>query len=119
MILRLGSEWDEIETGSLQTGSLQPWATDFGSGNALTWESTLWEFTISGHRFWIWKRAYLGVCTLEVYNLGPPILDLETSLLRNLHSGGLQTGGLESRATDFGSGIVLTWESTLWGSTNK
>ena len=57
----------------------------------------------------------MGVYTLGVYNVGPPILDLETSLLRNLHSGGLQTGGLESQATDLGSGIALTWESTLWG----
>ena len=29
MKLSLGSEWDEIETGSLQSGSLQSWATDF------------------------------------------------------------------------------------------
>ena len=47
----------------------------------------------------------LGVYTLGVYSLGQRILDLDPSLP---HSGGLQSGGLLSRATDFGSGEALT-----------
>ena len=36
---------------------LEARVTDLGSGKAhsLDWESTLWESTVSGHRFWIWK----------------------------------------------------------------
>eukprot|EP00973_Karenia_brevis_P049889 6926599-Karenia_brevis.AAC.1 len=59
---------------------------------SLLWESTLWEFTLSGHRFWIWKSAY----NLEVY------------------SGSLDSGNRPSRASNFGSGSPRTiWECTL------
>ena len=59
----------------------------------------------------------LGVYTLGVYSLGVycltlPILDLgmysSESNLWDLFSGGLLSGVLLSRATDFGSGIALT-----------
>ena len=46
----------------------------------------------------------LGANSLAAYSLGLPILDPET------HSpvGGLQSGGLQARATDSGSGNALT-----------
>ena len=49
---------------------------------SLAWGPTAWEPTVSGNGFGIWH------CT-------------------HLH-GGLQLGGLQSWATDLGSGIVLT-----------
>ena len=59
----------------------------------------------------------LRVYRLGVYNLGPSIFELETSYLGVCTLGVYSQGGLESRATDFGSGIASIWESTLWEST--
>ena len=74
---------------SLQSESLLSRATDFGFGDPLTWESTVWKFTdwgstackstVSSDRFWT---------------------------LQPTHStGSLQSESLESRATDFESGM--------------
>ena len=55
-----------------------------------------------------------GAYCLGAYNLGPPILNLGNHSL----TGGLQSGGLQSRATDFGPGQPLTdWRPTVWGPT--
>ena len=82
------------------------------------WESTVWESTISGHRFWITLSTHLelGVYCSRVYSLVPPIFYPAE------HSPGtesLQSGSLQSRATDFGSSGAFTWdwESTVWEST--
>ena len=66
----------------LLSGGLLSHTTDFGSGEALIWGSTLWGST-------------LGVYCLGVYSLTPPILDLGTHLpvLGGLHSG-VYSGGL-------------------------
>ena len=87
MRLRLGLVSADIETLSLRSGSLQSWATDFGSGNAHSWESTLWKSAIkinflSGYRLWISGAT--------------------------CWTGGLQSAGLQSRATVFGSMGPLT-----------
>ena len=57
-------------TGTLQSGSLQSLATDFGSGNPIT-----------GLAVYI-----LGVYSLLASRLWPPILDLETYSLDWQHS---------------------------------
>ena len=71
-----------LYAGSLHSGRLQSETIDFGSGDARAgllaldtlggyklgprildlethaldcWQSTLWEATVSGHRFWIWR----------------------------------------------------------------
>ena len=110
---------------------------DLATHSSALWRSTLlwvysigsllyWGSTLSGYRFWIWERTCLGVYSiggllywgstlLGVYSLGPPILDLAThsstlwgsTLLGVYSTGGPHSGGLLSRATDFGSGPVL------------
>ena len=60
----------------------------------------------------------LGIYTLGINNLGPPIFDLE----RQTHwDRSLDSGNLQSRGTDFGSGHAhsLNWEFTLWKSTSS
>ena len=115
----MGFKWI---AGGLQPGSLQSWATDFGSGEPLIglgayslgvyslgvfslvqrilhlalhspdWEPTVWESTA-------WESIVSGnrmwICGSTHW----------TGSLQSgsLQSGSLQSGSLQSRATDFGS----------------
>ena len=81
-----------VYTLGAYSGGLQSRATDFGSRNPLIGPGV---YTLEG-------------CIVGIWSLGHPILDLvhhspvlNKKRTRNLHTGCLQVGGLESRATDF------------------
>ena len=68
---------------------------------------TAWEPTIWRNQFWISQRTHCSVAyslkadNLEAYSLAQPISDFAThSLHWSLQSGGLQSEGIESHATD-------------------
>ena len=66
------------------------------------WGSRVWGSTVSGNRFWIWQRTHQPG-NLESGGLEFRATDFGSG---SVSSGGLESGSLESRATDFGSGSV-------------
>ena len=116
---------------SLRRGILQSAATDFGARNGFiywdprvwdptVWDPTVWDLTVSGHRFWSSQWAHLlGYNSLVSDSLGsnslrPPVLELAMGSFIGI----LQSGILQSAATDFGARNASIYrDPTVWDPT--
>ena len=96
-------------TGSLKSGCLQSWATDFGARDALPGlrayslgAYSLGTYSLSGYRFRIPQTTHW---TGGLQSGGLQSEGLQSGSLQSgrLHSGGLQSGGLQSGAYSLGT----------------